>query len=399
VEALTDGEEGTIIVDETPFYGTMGGQIGDTGVIESEAGSFKVTDTIHLKGGKIGHVGVMTKGMFTTGSTVTLKVDAARRQSIGKNHSATHLLQKALRIVLGEHVEQAGSLVTEDRLRFDFTHFSAMTAEEIAKVEALVNQEIQAGLDVVTQEMSIDEAKKTGAMALFGEKYGEVVRVVKMGDFSTELCGGTHVGNTGTIHAFKILSEAGVAAGVRRIEALTGDGLMAYYAKVEEELHAAARTAKSTPAELNAKIAAMMDEIKALKSENEKLKNKLANESLGDVMNQVKEIAGVKVLAAKVPDADMNGLRNLGDQLKEKLGEGVIVLASVQGDRVNLMATATDAAQKKGAHAGNLIKAIAALVGGGGGGRPNMAQAGGKNPAGIDAALEKAYETAAEQLH
>jgi alanyl-tRNA synthetase len=220
-----------------------------------------------------------------------------------------------------------------------------------------------------------------------------------MGDFSTELCGGTHVSNTGTIHAFKILSEAGVAAGVRRIEALTGEGLMAYYAKVEEELHAAAKTAKATPAELNAKIAAMMDEIKALKSENEKLKNKLANESLGDVMNQVKEIAGMKVLAAKVPDADMNGLRNLGDQLKEKIGDGVIVLASVQGDRVNLMATATDAAQKKGAHAGNLIKAIAALVGGGGGGRPNMAQAGGKNPAGIDAALAKAYETAAEQLH
>ena len=399
VEALTDGERGTIIVDETPFYGTMGGQTGDTGVITGANGSFAVEDTIHLQGGKIGHVGHMTKGMFTVGETVTLKVDETGRLATEKNHSATHLLQKALRTVLGEHVEQAGSLVSPDRLRFDFTHFSAMTAEEIKKVEELVNKEIQENLDVNTQEMSLDEAKKTGAMALFGEKYGEKVRVVKMGDFSTELCGGTHVSNTGVIHAFKLISETGIAAGVRRIEALTGDALMAYYHKTEEQLHDAAKLAKVAPSELQAKIESMLEEIKALHSENEKLKGKLANESLGDVMNQVKEMNGVKVLATKVSDVDMNGLRNLGDQLKEKLGEGVIVLASVQGDKVNLMVTATDAAQAKGAHAGNLIKAIAGLVGGGGGGRPNMAQAGGKNPAGVDAALEKAYETAAEQMH
>ena len=399
VEALTDGQHGTILVKETPFYGTMGGQTGDTGVITGAGGSFVVEDTIHLQGGKVGHVGYMASGMLTAGETVTLKVSESARRSTEKNHSATHLLQKALRMVLGEHVEQAGSLVTPDRLRFDFTHFSAMTAEELKKVEELVNQEIQAGLDVVTQEMSLDEAKKTGAMALFGEKYGEKVRVVKMGDFSTELCGGTHVGNTGTIHAFKIVSEAGIAAGVRRIEALTGEGLMAYYHKTEEELHEAAHAAKTTPADLKSKIEAMMAEIKALQAENDKLKSKLAKESLGDVMDQVKEIHGVKVLAAKVSDADMNGLRSLGDQLKEKLGEGVIVLASVQGDKVNLMATATDAAQKQGAHAGNLIKAIAACVGGGGGGRPGMAQAGGKNPAGVDSALEKAYETAAQQIH
>ena len=399
VEALTDGQHGTILVKETPFYATMGGQTGDTGVITGAGGSFVVEDTIHLQGGKVGHVGYMASGMLTVGETVTMKVSESARRSTEKNHSATHLLQKALRMVLGEHVEQAGSLVTPDRLRFDFTHFSAMTAEELKKVEELVNQEIQAGLDVVTQEMSLDEAKKTGAMALFGEKYGEKVRVVKMGDFSTELCGGTHVGNTGTIHAFKIVSEAGIAAGVRRIEALTGEGLMAYYHKTEEELHEAAYAAKTTPADLKSKIEAMMAEIKTLQAENDKLKSKLAKESLGDVMDQVKEIHGVKVLAAKVSDADMNGLRSLGDQLKEKLGEGVIVLASVQGDKVNLMATATDAAQKQGAHAGNLIKAIAALVGGGGGGRPGMAQAGGKNPAGVDSALEKAYETAAQQLH
>lgn len=233
---------------------------------------------------------------------------------------------------------------------------------------------------MTTQEMSLDEAKKTGAMALFGEKYGEKVRVVKMGDFSTELCGGTHVGHTGEIRSFKILSEAGIAAGVRRIEALTGDGLTAYYQKAESELHQAAKAAKTTPAELKARIEAMMEEIRALHSENEKLKSRLAKESLGDVMKQVREIGGVKVLAAKVGDVDMNGLRELGDQLKDKLGEGVIVLASVLEGKVSLMATATDGAQKKGAHAGNLIKAVASLVGGGGGGRPNMAQAGGKNP-------------------
>lgn len=340
----------------------------------------------------------MVSGMLQTGETVTLKVNPESRIATEKNHSATHLLQKALRLVLGEHVEQAGSLVTPDRLRFDFTHFSAMTPEEIRKVEELVNQEIRENLSVCTQEMTLDEAKKTGAMALFGEKYGETVRVVTMGNFSTELCGGTHVGNTGVIQAFKIVSEAGIAAGVRRIEALTGEGLMAYYQKEEDELHEAAKAAKTTPADLKAKILSMMEEIKVLHSENEKLKSKLANDSLGDVMNQVQEIKGVKVLATKVMDVDMNGLRNLGDQLKEKLGEGVIVLASVQGDKVNLMAAATDEAQKKGAHAGNLIKAIASLVGGGGGGRPNMAQAGGKNPAGVDAALAKVYEVAEGQI-
>lgn len=398
VQALTDGEVGTIIVDETPFYGTMGGQQGDMGLIESAAGSFRVEDTIHLQGGKVGHVGQMIKGMFQAGDTVTLKVCEERRQDIGKNHSATHLLQKALRLVLGEHVEQAGSYVDAGRLRFDFTHFSAMTAEEIHKVEELVNREIKAGLPVVTKEMTLDEAKKSGAMALFGEKYGDTVRVVKMGDFSTELCGGTHIGNTGVISAFKILSETGIAAGVRRIEALTGDGLMAYYQKLEEDFHDAVKTAKTTPADLKTKIESMLEEIKALHSENEKLKSKLANNSMGDVMNRVVEVNGVKVIAVKVSDVDMNGLRNLGDQLKEKLGEGVIVIASVQGDKVNLMATATDEAQKKGAHAGNLIKAIAGLVGGGGGGRPNMAQAGGKNPAGVDAALEIVSQVVGEQV-
>ena len=398
VQALTDGESGTIIVEETPFYGTMGGQQADTGVIVNGNGEFQVEDTIHLQGGKVGHVGRMVKGMFQVGDTVTLKVCEENRLSTGKNHSATHLLQKALRLVLGEHVEQAGSYVDRGRLRFDFTHFSAMTPEEIAKVEELVNREIKESLLVVTQEMSLDEAKKSGAMALFGEKYGEKVRVVKMGDFSTELCGGTHVANTGVIGAFKILSETGIAAGVRRIEALTGDGLMAYYQNVETELHEAVKAAKTTPAELKNKIESMLEEIRALHSENEKLKSKLANNSMGDVMNQVVEVKGVKVLAVKVADVDMNGLRNLGDQLKEKLGEGVVVIASVLDGKVNLMAAATEEAQKKGAHAGNLIKAIAGLVGGGGGGRPNMAQAGGKNPAGVEDALAKVKDVINEQI-
>ena len=398
VQALTDGQTGTILVKETPFYATMGGQQGDIGVIVTESAEFVVEDTIKLQGGKVGHVGKVVKGMFQNGETVTLKVNEQNRALTARNHSATHLLHKALRLVLGEHVEQAGSLVTRDRLRFDFTHFSAMTAEEIKKVEELVNNEIKAGLEIVTAEMSLEDAKKTGAMALFGEKYGESVRVVKMGDFSTELCGGTHASNTNTIGSFKILSEAGIAAGVRRIEALTSDGLIAHYEQVEKEFHAAAQAAKANPADLTAKIVAMMEEIKALHSENEKLKSKMAKEAMGDVMDQVKEIKGVKVLAVQADGVDMNGLRNLGDQLKEKLGEGVIVIASVLDGKVNLMATATDGAMKQGAHAGNLIKGIAALVGGGGGGRPNMAQAGGKNPEGVAAALEKVLEVVEGQI-
>ena len=398
VEALTDGQNGTIIVKETPFYATMGGQQADIGIISTENGEFEVKDTIKLQGGKVGHVGTVTKGMFKTGDMVTLTVDCENRALTARNHSATHLLHKALRTVLGTHVEQAGSLVTCDRLRFDFTHFSAMTPEEIAEVEKLVNEEIAASLPVVTEVMSLDDAKKTGAMALFGEKYGDSVRVVKMGDFSTELCGGTHVPNTSVISAFKIVSEAGIAANVRRIEALTSAGLMNYYHEMEKELHDAAKLVKTTPAALQSKLQSMLDEMKTLYSENEKLKSRLANDSLGDVMNQVKEVNGVKLLAVSVDGVDMNGLRNLGDQLKEKLGEGVVVIASVQDGKVNLMASATDEAQKKGAHAGNLIKAIASLVGGGGGGRPNMAQAGGKNPEGVKDALKKAEDVIAEQV-
>ena len=387
VDALTDGENGTIIVSRTPFYGTMGGQCGDTGVIRCADGEFEVKDTVHLAGGKIGHIGRMTKGMIKNGDKVELAVNASERAATCKNHSATHLLQKALRTVLGSHVEQAGSYVDAGRLRFDFSHFSAMTQEELDKVEKIVNEEIAAHLPVQTSVMTLDEAKKTGAMALFGEKYGDSVRVVQMGDFSTELCGGTHVANTGDIAVFKILSENGVAAGVRRIEAITGMGVFAYYKEVEEKLAEAARIVKATPANLAEKLTHLMAEVKQLSSENESLKSKAARESLGNVMDQVKEVRGVRLLAAKADNVDMNGLRELGDQLKEKLGEGVVVLASEKDGKVNLVAMATEEDMAKGAHAGNLIKGIAALVGGGGGGRPNMAQAGGKNPAGIPQAI------------
>mgnify|MGYP004669413199 FL=1 len=398
-EAIVDGQHGTVIVEQTPFYATMGGQEGDTGIISTADGEFKVEETIKLKGGKIGHVGTMTRGMLKTGDTVTLQVCTKGRADTCKNHSATHLLQKALKTVLGSHVEQKGSLVTPDRLRFDFAHFSPMTQEEIEQVEKIVNDEIQAALPVVTKVMPIEEAKKTGAMALFGEKYSDNVRVVSMGDFSIELCGGTHVENTGNIMTFKILSEAGVAAGVRRIEALTGEGVFKYYKKLEQELNEAAQIVKATPATLTEKLNHLMTEIKDLTSENESLKSKLAKDSLGDVASQVTEIQGIKFLATAVEDVDMNGLRDLGDQLKTQLGEGVVVLASAKDGKVNLIVMATDQAMKQGAHAGNLIKAIAPCVGGGGGGRPNMAQAGGKNPSGIQEALAKAKEVLTEQLN
>ena len=398
VEALTDGQMGTIFVEKTPFYATMGGQEGDKGEITLGDAVFQVEDTIKLLGGKIGHVGRMTKGMIKTGDVVTLSVHAADRADTCKNHSATHLLQKALKTVLGSHVEQKGSLVTPDRLRFDFAHFQPMTAEEIAEVETLVNKEIRAALPVTTDVMSIEEAKKSGAMALFDEKYSENVRVVSMGDFSKELCGGTHVANTSEILAFKILSESGIAAGVRRIEALTGDAVFAYYKEQEAQLANAAKLLKTKPEAVSEKIEHLYAEIKALQSENEALKSKAAKDALGDVMNQVQEIKGVKLLAARVDDVDMNGLRDLGDQLKEKLGGGVVVLASVKDGKVSLMATATDEAQKKGAHAGNLIKAIAAIVGGGGGGRPGMAQAGGKNPAAVDDAIKEAAKVVESQI-
>ncbi len=397
-EALTDGQTGTVIAEKTPFYATMGGQQGDKGIIRTPDGEFVVQDTISLSGGKVGHIGQMKRGLLKVGDMAEFAVDADTREKTCKNHSATHLLQKALREVLGTHVEQAGSYQDGERTRFDFSHFSAMTLEELARTEQIVNEKIAENITVSTDVMSVEQAKKTGAMALFGEKYGETVRVVSMGDFSKEFCGGTHVKQTGDITTFKIISENGVAAGVRRIEALTGDNVFAWYRNMEQELLEASRTAKTAPADLAEKIRHMMAEIKELRSENEALKSKAAKEALGDVMDQVTEVKGVKLLAASVDGVDMNGLRDLSDQLKDRLGEGVVVLISALDGKVNLVVMATKEAMEKGAHAGNLVKVIAQKVGGGGGGRPNMAQAGGKNPAGIPDAIAQARTALEAQL-
>ena len=397
-QALTDGEKGTIIVDLTPFYGTMGGQIGDHGLIIGPEGEFAVEDTIHLLGGKIGHVGTVVKGMLKVGDEVTLTVDEALRKATARNHSATHLCQKALKEVLGAHVEQKGSYVDPARLRFDFSHFQAMTPEEIREVEDIVNEKIEEALPVVTEIMSLDEAKKSGAMALFDEKYGEKVRVVGMGEFSRELCGGTHVENTAQIKNFKILSESGVAAGVRRIEALTGENVIRYYRQAEEELNAAAAMLKASRGDVPEKIASLQAELKEAHAQIDSLKSEAAKNAMGDAAQDVKEIGGIRFVKAKMEGVDAGGLRELGDSLKDKLGESVVVLASVVDGKVQLMATATDGAMKKGAHAGNLIKGIAKLVGGGGGGRPNMAMAGGKDASGIDAALDEAVKVLTSQI-
>lgn len=397
-DVLSEGQEGTIITVKTPFYATMGGQKGDFGVIKTADGTFEVIDTVKVPGGRIGHIGKVVSGTIKKDAKADLSVSSLNRGNTCKNHTATHLLQEALREVLGDHVEQSGSYQDGERTRFDFSHGQAMTTEELKKVEEIVNAKIAEDLPVETKVMSLEEAKKTGAMALFGEKYGDTVRVVMIGDFSRELCGGTHVGHTGEIASFKILSESGVAAGVRRIEAITGNNVTAYYQEMEERLNAVARVLKTSPATLLDRAEHLMAEMKVLQSENESLKSKAAKDALGDVMNQVKEVKGVKLLAVSVAGVDMNGLRDLGDQLKAKIGEGVIVLISDCDGKVNMVAMATQGAMDKGAHAGNLIKGIAAFVGGGGGGRPNMAQAGGKNPAGIPDAIAKCEEVLAAQV-
>ena len=394
---IAGGDEAVIITGKTPFYATMGGQLGDIGTIRTKNGSFNVTEAVKLPSDRIGHVGKVTEGTIACGDDCSLSVCSDNRAKTCRNHSATHLLQSALQEVLSDSVHQAGSSQDSLRTRFDFSYGQAMSKEEIEKVEKLVNEKIQEGLVVSTEVLSIEDAKKTGAKALFGEKYGDTVRVVSMGEFSKEFCGGTHVKNTADIKAFKILSESGIAAGTRRIEAITGDNVLSYYAEVEKTLNEAAKAAKCSTADLTDKITKMLAEIKALNSEIESLKSKAAKESLGNVENDIKEVNGVKVIATKVSGVDMNGLRDLGDQLKTKIESGVVVIASETDGKVNLIAMVTDDAIKKGAHAGNLIKEISGLVGGGGGGRPNMAQAGGKNPAGIDECLVKAVSVIESQ--
>lgn len=397
-ETAQAGDAVAVFLDRTPFYAESGGQVGDQGVIKTETGIVKVTNCVKVVGGKIAHMGEVTEGLVQVGEMACASIDVELRMASSRNHSATHLLHKALRTVLGTHVEQAGSYVSADRLRFDFTHFAAMTADEIKEVERLVNDAIFASYDVHTDEMSIDEARNRGAMALFGEKYGEVVRVVDMGGYSIELCGGAHLKNTAQVGSFKILSENGVAAGVRRIEAVTGKEALKHYQAQEDEIKEICRLVKSTPDKLLSRLEQLLAEQKETAKELEKLKAKMAGGAADEMLSGKVEIGGVAVLAAEVKDMDGNALRTMGDQLKQKLGSGVVVLASGKDGKVNLMAMATDDVVKKGVHAGNIIKAAAAVCGGGGGGRPNMAQAGGKDASKIADALEKAKAVVAEQL-
>ncbi len=397
-DTLSEGEEGILVSAKTPFYATMGGQVGDTGLIRTEEGTFTVTEAVKLPGGRVGHVGKVSKGKIVKDAGAVFEVDKDNRASTCANHSATHLLQAALREVLGNDTHQQGSYQDSERTRFDFSYGKAMTAEEIRKVEDIVNRKIEEDLAVSTEVMGIEEAKAKGAMALFGEKYGDTVRVVSMGDFSMELCGGTHVSHTGQIRSFKVLSEGGIAAGVRRIEAITGSRVDAYVRDLEDKLRVAAEVAKTGVDTLPEKIASLMANLKTLNSEVEALKAKAARASLGDTSGDTKEIAGVKYIGKHLTDVDAGGLRDLGDQLKSKYEDCVVVLISEQGGRVNLIAMATDGAVKKGANVGSLIKSIVPLVNGGGGGKPNMAQAGGKDPSGIDKALAEAEKILTQQL-
>jgi alanyl-tRNA synthetase len=397
-QALSDGQSGTIILEETPFYATSGGQHADKGLITTKEGIFEVQDVRKLSGGKVGHVGVVSKGMIKVGDLAALNVDVNRRKNTCKNHSATHLLQKALREVLGAHVVQAGSNVGQDRLRFDFNHFAPMTKEEIQQVEHRVNEKIEEGLPVITKVMAMEDARKSGAMALFGEKYGTTVRVVNMGEYSSEFCGGTHVSNTGNISAFKIISETGIAAGVRRIEALTGKNVFEYYQKMEDSLDEAARILKVSPLTVADKCQSLLGEQKALMSQLESRKSKSARDALGDITKREVQIEGLPFLAAAVEDLDMNALREQGDRIKDKMPDGVILLLSAKDGKVNMIAMASETAVARGVNAGSLLKTIAPYCNGGGGGKPSMAQAGGKNPAGIPDALNAAPDALRTQL-
>ncbi|WP_042458677.1 alanine--tRNA ligase [Neobacillus dielmonensis] len=393
VENANQGEEVQLILDVTPFYAESGGQIADRGVLEGEGVTVSIKDVQKAPNGQNLHQVVIKSGQLTVNQQVTATVDPENRARIIKNHTATHLMHRALKDVLGEHVNQAGSLVEPDRLRFDFSHFGQVKPDELERVERIVNEKIWNSLEVTISQKPIAEAKAMGAMALFGEKYGDIVRVVKVGDYSLELCGGCHVPNTSVIGLFKIVSESGIGAGTRRIEAVTGE---AAYVLLNEQvglLKEAAEKLKTNPKDIVTRIDGLMGEIKGLQRENESLAAKLGNIEAGSLVSKAKEINGVTVLAAKVQAADMNNLRNMADDLKQKLGSAVIVLGSAHEGKVNLIAAVTKDLIERGYHAGKLIKEVASRCGGGGGGRPDMAQAGGKNPEQLESALQFVEES------
>lgn len=399
MEAAQQGDEVTVILDRTPFYAESGGQTGDTGIISSKNGAVEVNDCRKTPDGLYLHIGVVSEGILEKGASATAAIDMERRLATARNHTATHLLQKALRIVLGDHVTQAGSMVGPDRLRFDFNHFSQMTAEEIKKVEIEVNAKILENLEVKVREMPVDEAKKLGAMALFGEKYGDIVRVVSAGDYSTELCGGTHLKSTAQAGLVKILGESGVAAGIRRIEALTGTAALEYYREKEEQLNNVAAMLKSSPNDSLRKAESLYHDLRAALKEIEQLKGKLASSSFDEVLSNAVEIKGLKAVAARFDELDMEALRNTCETLRNKLGAGgVVILASNPGDKVSFVAMAAKDAVQCGVHCGNIVREAAKAAGGGGGGRPDMAQAGGKDASKIDEALKCALEVLKTQV-
>ena len=394
----TLGAEGIIITDVTPFYGESGGQTGDAGVISSAGGKAEIFDTKKTADGKFLHYARITEGSLKVGDSVSLKVDEKRRLATARNHSVTHLLQKALRNHLGTQVEQAGSLVTPERLRFDFTFNRGLTEEELSSVEREVNEAILKGMDIVIGEYAYDEAVKLGAMALFGEKYGDKVRVVKMGDYSIELCGGTHLSNTAQAGLIKIESEAGVAAGVRRIEAVTGLNVISYLYEKENLINEASKALKTNKSDIAKKAALMNEEIKKLQKENEALKSKLAGGSIDEVIKNAQVIDGVSIVSAKIDGADIDTLRNLSDKIRDKVSDVFLILAGVNGEKINFVAAASKSVVAKGIHCGNIVREAAKTAGGGGGGKPDSAQAGGKDASRIPDALKCAEEIAIKAL-
>ena len=385
--AITAGQDAIVVLDQTPFYAEMGGQVADHGVIRTESAEFTVTDVQKNKGGKFMHYGKLTSGSLAVGDTVTAAIDETRRKAIMRAHSATHLLDCALRAVLGEHAHQAGSLVEPDRLRYDFTHFSAVTAEELTKISRMVSEMILDGMDVETKEMPIDEAKKLGAIALFGEKYGDVVRVVNMGGKSIELCGGTHVSNTAKVGPFRIVSESSVASGVRRIEAVTGEAFLNLVDEMNMRLLKAAEMLKTTPMELIAKAQSSMNEIRELHQTIEKMKDKMFAGDVENLIFAAKDVLGLKVVTASRDNMEANDLRKLGDFLRDKDPNTVAVLATVNGEKVTLLAVCGKEAVARGIKAGDIIRTIAPIVGGKGGGKPDSAMGGGTNALKVDDAL------------
>lgn len=397
VDSASEGDIITVIPDKTPFYAESGGQVGDVGYIETKNCRVRIDGCHKTPEGKYLHTGVVESGLLKK-ETAKFIIDAERRISIARNHTTTHLLHRALRNTLGEHVSQAGSLVEPDRLRFDFNHSSSISSDDLAKIEREVNQKLLESLLVETREMSIDDARKLGATALFGEKYGKVVRVVKIGEYSMELCGGTHLSRTSQAGSVKILGESGVAAGVRRIEALTGEAVLSYYAEKEKALNDLAAALKTNPADALKKVESLHVELKNAKVEIDSLRSKLVKGELDDILSKASDIKGVKVVTARFDQLDPEALRNTADDIKNKLGTAVIVLGTGYGGKVGFIVSATKDAVQKGVHSGNIIRDVAKIAGGGGGGRPDMAQAGGKDVSKIDEALSHSIKIIESQI-